>query len=392
MPMLFANASFLYDGDGKRVQSEITTNLATTTTYFVGNYYEVTGSSITKYYYAGAQRIAMSKDGTLNFMLGDHLGSTSLVTDATGVVVSEIKYKAWGEVRYASGTPLTKYTYTGQYSDSYINLLWYGSRHYDPALGRFIQPDSIVPLASQGVQAWDRYAYVNNAPTRYTDPTGHKACINLGTDGKCQDTREEQKLDKLLCYVYGKILNRRGQVKDKYEALEAMNLIVGKAALIYGKDWDGFFKATNLVFLGTHHNSPYTMAVAHSNPSDFRGITFGGDNGDTGFEPDFRQGGENQVRHFWAGFATAANGHRGEVNAQYGNFYHDLLEDWAGRPDTVYSDYVLTITAVDIGHEVNSGSIASPADLPGAFDATLGINSPGYTGFNWQWLFNTPDM
>jgi hypothetical protein len=26
------------------------------------------------------------------------------------------------------------------------------------------------------VQAWDRYAYANNAPTRYTDPTGHIGC------------------------------------------------------------------------------------------------------------------------------------------------------------------------------------------------------------------------
>jgi hypothetical protein len=58
-------------------------------------------------------------------------------------------------------------------------LLWYNSRHYDPELGRFIQPDSIVPLASQGVQAYDRYGYVNNNPVRYTDPSGH--CIVVCT-------------------------------------------------------------------------------------------------------------------------------------------------------------------------------------------------------------------
>jgi hypothetical protein len=45
----------------------------------------------------------------------------------------------------------------------------------DPALGRFAQADSIIPLQTQGVQAWDRYAYVNNNPLRYTDPSGH--CI-----------------------------------------------------------------------------------------------------------------------------------------------------------------------------------------------------------------------
>jgi hypothetical protein len=39
-------------------------------------------------------------------------------------------------------------------------------------LGRFAQADSIIPL-QQGVQAWDRYAYVNNSPVNYVDPTGH---------------------------------------------------------------------------------------------------------------------------------------------------------------------------------------------------------------------------
>jgi hypothetical protein len=41
-------------------------------------------------------------------------------------------------------------------------------------LGRFTQPDLIIP-ENQGVQAWDRYAYVNNNPVRYSDLTGH--CI-----------------------------------------------------------------------------------------------------------------------------------------------------------------------------------------------------------------------
>lgn len=172
-PPPFQNATFVYDGDGRRVKSTFN---GTITTYFVGAHYEVSGSTITKYYYAGSQRIAMRTNGTLNYLLGDHLGSTSLTIDAAGNKVSEIRYKAWGEVRFASENVPTRYQYTGQYSDSYINLLWYGSRHYDPELGRFIQPDSIVPLASQGVQAWDRYGYANNNPVRYTDPSGH--CIN----------------------------------------------------------------------------------------------------------------------------------------------------------------------------------------------------------------------
>lgn len=59
--------------------------------------------------------------------------------------------------------------------EDYIKLYWIGSRWYDDQLGRWIQPDWIVPEAAQGVQAWDRYAYSNNSPVVYSDPSGH--CI-----------------------------------------------------------------------------------------------------------------------------------------------------------------------------------------------------------------------
>jgi len=184
-PGAFNNATFVYDGDGRRVKSIFNNNA--TTTYFVGALYEVTNpganQTITKYYYAGSQRIAtpalhqtqcgasVRTNGTLNYLLGDHLGSTSLTTNAGGQIVSELRYKAWGEERYASGSTHTDYTYTGQYS--YTNdfgLMFYNARWYDPALGRFAQADSVVP---SGVQGLDRYAYVNNSPLLYTDPSGH---------------------------------------------------------------------------------------------------------------------------------------------------------------------------------------------------------------------------
>ncbi len=62
------------------------------------------GTQVNKYYYAGSQRIAMRDNGMLFYLLGDHLGSTSPVTFGNGNVVSEMKYKAWGEVRFGSGS------------------------------------------------------------------------------------------------------------------------------------------------------------------------------------------------------------------------------------------------------------------------------------------------
>ena len=173
-----ATAAFVYDGDGARVKSV----MDGATTIFVGSHYEKVGTSVTKYYMAGASRVAMRKDGTLSFLLADHLGSSSISTDASGNRTSELRYKAWGETRFSFGTMPTKYTFTGQYAytddpstpgSEGFGLMYYGARWFDPSIGRFTSPDTIVPTGTQGTQAWDRYAYVNNNPVRYTDPTGH---------------------------------------------------------------------------------------------------------------------------------------------------------------------------------------------------------------------------
>jgi len=53
-----------------------------------------------------------------------------------------------------------------------LGLYFYRARWYDPALGRFTQPDTIVPKP-ENPQAYNRYSYVYNNPLRYVDPTGH---------------------------------------------------------------------------------------------------------------------------------------------------------------------------------------------------------------------------
>ena len=51
-------------------------------------------------------------------------------------------------------------------------MYFYNARYYDPTLGRFISPDTIV-TSPANPQSLNRYAYVLNNPLRYTDPTGH---------------------------------------------------------------------------------------------------------------------------------------------------------------------------------------------------------------------------
>ncbi len=170
-----STAAFGYDGDGVRVKQVLTATTATST-YFVKNYYEVSGGSATKYYYLGSQRVAMRSSVGVRYLFGDHLGSTSVSADASGGSVTRQLYKAFGEIRYSTNPSLpTNYQYTGQYSDGYINLVWMNSRWYDPALGRWTQPDILIPNMSNPAY-FDRFSYVLNNSINYLDPTGHKPC------------------------------------------------------------------------------------------------------------------------------------------------------------------------------------------------------------------------
>ena len=109
------------------------------TTTYIGNYFEWTGSTSTmkKYYYAGGERVAMKVgSSTRYYLLGDHLGSTSVVANSSGAEYGRVLYKPWGEDRYTSGATPTTFRFTGQRAESYINLYWVGSRWYDAYLNR----------------------------------------------------------------------------------------------------------------------------------------------------------------------------------------------------------------------------------------------------------------
>ena len=87
--------------------------------------------------------------------------------------------------------------FTGQQNVASIGLYFYNARFYDAYLNRWIQPDSIIPEAVQGVQAWDRYAYTNNNPVKYTDPTGHSVDDCPPGDTACGEIQAPPPEDKV---------------------------------------------------------------------------------------------------------------------------------------------------------------------------------------------------
>ncbi|MEM3434466.1 MAG: RHS repeat-associated core domain-containing protein, partial [Candidatus Methanomethyliaceae archaeon] len=128
----------------------------------------------------------MREGDTLYWLLTDHLGSTAVTTWSGGSRSAEVRYMPFGLERYKAGSQKTDYRFTGQRIEDSLDLYFYNARWYDPVVGRFIQADTVVPEAGNP-QSLNRYAYVNNNPLRYTDPSGHWLetvwdIVNIGWD------------------------------------------------------------------------------------------------------------------------------------------------------------------------------------------------------------------
>ena len=160
--------SYLYDADGSRI---IKTSNGVST-YYISPLFEVTGSDVTRYYYFNGQRVAMHKSGTLTYLHSDHLGSTVLTTDISLNPTGDQRYFAYGKQR-DTGPVATDHQFTGQKLDG-TGLQYYNARYYDPTLGTFISPDTIVPDPGTLID-YNRYAYSRANPLKYNDPSGHEA-------------------------------------------------------------------------------------------------------------------------------------------------------------------------------------------------------------------------
>jgi RHS repeat-associated protein len=113
------------------------------------------------------------------FYHADHLGGTNIITNKMGTRKQLIEYDPWGKVSRSEGNVDPSRRFTGQILDPESGLYYYGARYYDPELGRFISPDSIVPSPGDP-QTLNRYSYVRNNPVKYIDPTGHSFWSAIG--------------------------------------------------------------------------------------------------------------------------------------------------------------------------------------------------------------------
>ncbi|MHA1567722.1 MAG: RHS repeat-associated core domain-containing protein [Alphaproteobacteria bacterium] len=145
-------------------------------TTHIGNYFEYTSDGITRttYYHVGrpvAMRVIDGQDDDLYFFLVDALGSVADMVpadDITGTTITEmVRYLPWGKawsspVSTTTSIDETTFHFTGQREEADIGLYDYKARWYDPQLGRFIQPDTIVPDPGDP-QSLNRYSRIEQS-------------------------------------------------------------------------------------------------------------------------------------------------------------------------------------------------------------------------------------
>lgn len=132
------------------------------------------------------KEVSGETDETTYYFLTDHLGSVDTVLDDQGNVVERRDYLPYGQERLVHeelNSPETNYGFTGKELDSETGLNYFGARYYDSVTGRFIQMDPMLmgldKMSQEQRNAFlsnpqnlNYYAYVQNNPVRYTDPTG----------------------------------------------------------------------------------------------------------------------------------------------------------------------------------------------------------------------------
>jgi RHS repeat-associated protein len=153
----------------------------------------------------GINRRLPNPDGTYNttnpplekfefFYHGDHLGSSSFITDDAGAVYQHLEYFPYGETWVEEGGTgqMSMYRFTGKELDPETGLYYYGARYYDPVLSRWISADPIDRFNAQSPPtALNLYQYGLLNPLRLIDPTGREE--EPGLLGKIADWYVAQK-------------------------------------------------------------------------------------------------------------------------------------------------------------------------------------------------------
>lgn len=173
--------NYLYDGSGRRVSK------SNGKLYWYGSGGEIlaetnsAGTTTAEYVFFGGQRIAMIPAGsTPNYYVEDMLGTSRVVTTATGTLCYDADFYPYGGERAYTNACTQNYKFEGKERDTETSNDDFGARYYSNRFGRWLSADwsavpAPVPYANlSNPQTLNLYAMVHDDPESFADLDGHE--------------------------------------------------------------------------------------------------------------------------------------------------------------------------------------------------------------------------
>jgi RHS repeat-associated protein len=175
-----ATTTYGYDAFGGRVLQTGTS----TTNIYPFKWYSIASSTVSGAKYSTTTEYIFNKDSLVStidqqisygaatgtaqtsYIHPDHLGSTNVITNASGTVASTKDYYPFGSVRVNSGSASLARGYIGEFSDQ-SNLSYLNARYMEPSRGQFLSQEPIylaIGDANQVAQLskFDQQIYLND--------------------------------------------------------------------------------------------------------------------------------------------------------------------------------------------------------------------------------------
>ena len=182
----FDNTTYSYNESGIRTSKTVGED--TTEFYLNGTnvIYQTDGTNDIYFFYDRNDEIVGFKYNNNNyFYVKNTMGDITDIADSSGVVVASYTYDPWGKVTSVSGlnlviANLNPFRYRSYYYDSDIQMYYLQTRYYDPEVGRFINCDDVNYIGmGDTVVSFNPFAYCENNPVNYSDPTGYDMLSNI---------------------------------------------------------------------------------------------------------------------------------------------------------------------------------------------------------------------
>ncbi|MGA7784821.1 MAG: RHS repeat-associated core domain-containing protein, partial [Candidatus Acidiferrales bacterium] len=159
-----------FDGDGDRVMKATINTPPAAPTPFKLYWYGVgsdplsesdaSGNISEEYIFMGGTRIAMLtlSSGAVNYYVQDHLGSSRVVTNASGTVLDDSDFYPFGGERSYLSSSGNHYKFTSKERDTESGLDDFAARFYTSNYGRFISADDSKYMHPADPQTFNLYS------------------------------------------------------------------------------------------------------------------------------------------------------------------------------------------------------------------------------------------